>query len=64
MHPDRQIIPSVAPAVGEWPMKCAVLIFAAGFLACLLVLAAPGLTEMAYVASWMACRVLTSGTCL
>jgi hypothetical protein len=45
-------------------MKCAVLIFAAGFLACLLVLATPGITEMAYVASWMACRALTSGTCL
>jgi hypothetical protein len=40
------------------------LLFAAGFLTCLLILAAPGLAEMGHVAAWMACRALTSGTCL
>ena len=45
-------------------MKCAPLIFAAGFLTCVLVFAAPGLIEMGHVAAWMACHVLTSGVCL
>jgi hypothetical protein len=40
------------------------LIFVAGFATCLLILAAPGLTKMGYVAAWMACRVLTNGVCL
>lgn len=40
------------------------LVYAAGFLTCALFYAAPGLVEMARVAAWMACRVLTSGACL
>lgn len=40
------------------------LIFAAGIATCLLILAAPGLAEMARIAAWIACRALTSGVCL
>jgi hypothetical protein len=40
------------------------LIFAAGFLTCVLIFAASGLIEMAHVAAWMACRALTSGVCI
>ncbi|MHC2284407.1 hypothetical protein ACVIJW_000277 [Bradyrhizobium barranii subsp. barranii] len=45
-------------------MTRAFLIFTAGALTCLTVLAIPGLVEMAHVAAWMACRALTSGVCL
>lgn len=40
------------------------LVYTAGFLTCALSFAAPGLAEMARVAAWMVCRVLTSGACL
>ena len=45
-------------------MTRAFLTFVAGAITCALLFAAHGLTEMAYVAAWMACRALTSGVCL
>lgn len=45
-------------------MKRPLLVYAAGFLTCALFFAGPGLVEMARVAAWVACRVLTSGACL